>query len=98
MIFNRVISSTIQNLCYFCPFVADSTVIEIKDPFLFITPSYFLNFRVEMIVPPFSALFTNSSRKMFSDLSPFLRTVCLYQLQNKAILLFCPGPFDEAWI
>jgi hypothetical protein len=36
-------------------------MVEEEDPFLFNGPSYLLDFGVEVVVPPLSALFANAS-------------------------------------
>jgi len=46
-------------------------------------------------MPTFTALFAHSSRKIFSDCCPTLRTMLLDQLQDSPVFLFCPRTFDN---
>jgi hypothetical protein len=71
-------------------------VEQIQDPFLLVTPAYLLNPRVEVVVPSFSALLSNSARKMLCYLSPLLRTILLNEVEDESILLFGPRALDKA--
>jgi hypothetical protein len=78
MILNRVISPPVQHLSNLSPLVADSPMIQIQNPLLLLAPCDFLNLRIQVIMPPFSALLADSSRQMLCDLRPFLRAMGLY--------------------
>lgn len=98
MVFYCVISSAIQHLSHFSPLIADASVIEEQQPLLLGSPRNLLYFRIQVVVPPFTTLFPNTSRQVFSDLSPLLRAVSVDQVQDKSIFLISPGTFNKAGI
>jgi hypothetical protein len=98
MVLNSVVSSAIKDFGDLCPLVPYSSMIQIENPFLFITPSYLLDFWIEMVVPSLPALLAYSSWKMLCNLSPFLRTMHLNKLKNKSVFFFSPGTFHQTWI
>lgn len=77
MILYCVVSSTLQNLSNIGPRVAILSVTNIKDPLLFFTPGIFFNHWIQMIMPSFTTLLSNSTIKMGSYLGPFLSTFLL---------------------
>jgi hypothetical protein len=62
MIFNGVVSSTVQNLCNVSPFVVKLPVHQIENPFLFSTPIDLFYSWVQMIVPTLSTLLAHAAR------------------------------------
>lgn len=68
----------------------------------FLSPPVFLYVRVQVVVPPFSALFSNSTRQVFGDKAPVFGSVLAYKPDDKFVLFFgldkgknYPGAFDE---
>ena len=51
-----------------------------------------------MIMPSLSALFADSSRKMFGDQSPLLRSIFVNQMEDHAVFFLSPGSFNETWV
>lgn len=51
-------------------------------------PSLFLYIRIQMIMPTFSALLPNSSRKMLCNICPIFSAMLHNKTHNKFILLF----------
>lgn len=82
MVLYGVICTTVEHLGNICPFVSHAGVIEEENPFFFITPGNLLYLRIQMIMPSLTALLTNSSWQMFSNLSPLLWSMSLNQLKN----------------
>lgn len=75
MIFNVVISASIQELCYLRPLVPVLNV-QLKYFVVFIfAPAIFLYIWVQMIVPSLSTLFPDSSFQIIGDLAPVLGTM-----------------------
>lgn len=74
MVFDGVVRATIQDLGDLCPAVAHFPVHHEKDPFLLLRPYAFLYLRIQMVVPAFAALFSESSRKVVADHCPLLGT------------------------
>jgi hypothetical protein len=96
MILDGVVSPAFENIGDVSPFVCLVSVQQIKDPFLFSGPgSLPLNHWIEMIVPSFSALLSNSSREMVGNLSPFLRTVNVDQVQQESIFNISPRSLNQ---
>ena len=66
-----------------------------ESPFLFFTPSILIDVRVQMIKPPFSALFSHSIRDVASDMRPFGRTELLDYFYEEVIFFLGPCSFGE---
>jgi hypothetical protein len=77
MVLNGVISASLQGFSDISPFIAYSSVVKVEDPFFFGAPLNLLDHGVQMIVPSFPALLSDSSWQVFSNLSPFLWTMSL---------------------
>jgi len=99
MVFDRVVSSSLENIGYVGPFVSSISVDDVEDPFFLPGPSSLsFDHRVQMIVPSFSALLADSSWKMVCNDCPPLRTIDVYQVEKKPILDICPWTLYKAWI
>lgn len=98
MVLNCVISSSFQYLSNFCPLIPIVSVHQKQNPLFFLTPPNFFDFGVEMVVPPFSTLFTYSSREVFRDLSPLLGSILLNQVEDQTIFFLSPWTFDQIGI
>jgi hypothetical protein len=96
MILDGVVSPAFENIGDVGPFVCLVSVEQIQDPFLFSGPrSLPLNHWIEMIVPSFSALLSNSSREMVGNLSPFLRTIDVDQVQQEPVFNISPRSLNQ---
>ena len=51
--------------------------------------------RVQMVVPPFSALLSNSSWKAFSDMCPIFSTVLYHDSSQDFIFFFSPSALGK---
>jgi hypothetical protein len=60
----------------------------------FFCPSLLLDVRIEMVVPPFTALFANSTMKVLGDKGPILRTKLHDHLFDNLILFCGPRSLD----
>ena len=98
MIFDCVIGSSIQYFGYLSPLVARASMKKEEDPLLFEAPSYFLNLRIQMVVPSLTALLPNTSGKVLRNLSPLLWSMCLHQLKHQSIFLFCPWSLHQTGV
>ena len=88
MIFNWVISSTRKIFCNFCPFISKLSMCLNYQLIFSLCPFFFLDVGVQMIMPTFSALLTNSSRKVFGNFWPVFRTELLHKLEQFIIFLW----------
>jgi len=95
VIFNRVVSSTIEHLCDVRPLVIELPVHEEQDPLLLTTPVDFLYSWIQMVVPALTTLLSHSAREVLSDRSPSLGTVLLNKLQDAPVLLLSPRTLDQ---
>lgn len=62
MVLDGIICSALKKLGNLSPFVSNDSVLEVEDPLLVFAPDYLLNLWVQMIMPSFSTLFSNSTR------------------------------------
>ncbi len=75
MIFDVIISSTVQKLGNLRPLVAVLQV-KLEDFVVFIlAPAVFLYVWIQVVMPSLSALFTDSTFQVVSDLTPILSAV-----------------------
>lgn len=93
VIFNSVVSSSSHLLSNVCPSVAVYNMQHIEQPLLWFVPCSLYNIRGKMIVPPFSALFTNSVAKHGSYLGPSTWAVFLNKFFQLNVFLFAPSFF-----
>jgi hypothetical protein len=66
-----------------------------KDPILFRLPSLLGNGRIEMIVPTFPTLLSDSARQMTRNKRPFLGTALSDQLEYGCVFIVGPRSLDE---
>lgn len=55
----------------------------------FFSPPLFFDFRIEMIMPSFAALFSDSTGQILSYITPIFRAMLENKFHDKFILLFC---------
>jgi len=73
--------------------------MRLDDGFIFLfSPLPPLDIRVQMVVPSFSALLPDPSRKESGDQAPVLSSVLPYHLYDLLVLFWRPWPFYEIWI
>lgn len=51
-----------------------------------------------MVVPPFAALFPDTTLKVVGNLTPVSGAMLMHLLNEKTILFFSPGPFNHFWV
>lgn len=68
------------------------------DLILFLRPIASFDGRIQMIVPPLTALLAQSTLEMFGDEGPLLLTVLLHEFGDEGVFFFGPRSFDEAWL
>ena len=61
MVLDGVVGATLEHLGDLGPLVVDDAVHEEEDPLLLLAPVDLLDAWVEMVVPPFTALFSDSA-------------------------------------
>jgi len=98
MVLNGVVSATLKHLGNLSPLVPVVSVHEVEDPLFLLAPADLFDLRVQMIVPPLSALLANPTWEIFSYQGPFLRAVLVNQMKNHPVFLLSPRTLDEAWI
>ena len=62
---------------------------------LLFRPSVLLDVRVQVVVPPLTALLADASGQVLSNLAPVLRTLLLDLVDQLTVFLLGPGAFDE---
>jgi len=96
MILDGVVGPAFEDICDVSPFVCLVSVEQIKDPFLFSGPgSLPLDHWIEMVVPSFSALLSDSTREMVGNLGPLLRPVDVDQVQEESIFYVSPRSLNQ---
>lgn len=95
MIFDGIVGPSGQKLSNHGPFVAkpkfslDLLFVRLDDdPIFLLRPTLLADARVEMVVPPFSALLANPAREVLGNKAPILGSVGLDELQDQLIFLF----------
>lgn len=95
MILDGVIGSSRQQLGDLCPLVTKSRVCIQQDILLGFSPGFLFDARIEMVVPAFTTLFSDSPWEMAGDRSPVFRSIFAHQLDNDFVFFLCPGAFHE---
>ena len=93
MVFDRVVSASLEDFGDFSPLVIDDSVHKEKDPLLFLTPVNFLDKWVKMVVPSLSTLLTHSILQMLGNQCPFLWAVSDYKLEDSPVFFLSPCSF-----
>ena len=94
VVFNGVVSATLEDFGNFCPLVIYDSVHKEKDPLLFLTPVNLLDKWVQMVVPSLSALLAHSVLQMLSNECPFLWSISDYKLKHSPVLFLSPCTLD----
>lgn len=90
MILDPVVSSSRQILGNDGPFVSKEKMSTHKDLVLKLAPLILFDVWIEMIVPPFPALFAFSVVKVLRHLGPSSWSIFRYQLDQKTVLFMGP--------
>ena len=98
MILDGVVSSSWEHFGHFGPFVAVGGVCQKQDPLLVRHPFDLEDTRVEVIVPPFSALLAETSLDELGDEGPPLRSVLFDQSSDQVILCLGPGLLSKEFV
>lgn len=62
VVLDGVVSPTFENLGDLSPLVSEFSVLEIENPLFIITPGNLLDFGIQVVMPSFSALLSDSAR------------------------------------
>ena len=99
MVFDGVVRAALQQVGDISPFVGLIPVQEVKNPFFFSAPSgASLDHWVQMIVPSFSPLLSDSSWQVIRYLCPLLGALEVYEAQQKPVFDLGPRAFNQSWI
>jgi hypothetical protein len=90
MIFDSIVGSARQENCYLGPSIPFSLMSKEQQPLLMISPLVFFDVGIQMIMPSFTALFSDPTWQILSDASPLLRAILLDQLNEIGILVYTP--------
>lgn len=77
VILDVIVCSSRQIFCDFCPFVSIFPMCAYDDFIFFLSPFPSFNFRIKMIMPALSALFSNSAWKKTWNHAPVFRSILL---------------------
>jgi hypothetical protein len=69
-----------------------------QDPLLFLAPLILLDGGVQMIVPSFAALLSDTTFQRTGNMSPLLWSLILHEHQDFLVLFFGPGTLDETGV
>lgn len=95
MILDPIVSSSRQILGNNGPFVSKEKMRTHEDLVLKLAPLFFFDVWVEMIVPPFSALFAFSVVKVLRHLGPSSGSVLRDKLHQKTVFFLGPISFRK---
>lgn len=70
MIFDCILGPTLNDLSYVCPAIANTPVSLYQLRLLVFAPSFSLDVRSQLVVPPLATLFANTSRKVLGNHTP----------------------------
>jgi len=90
VILNVIVCSARQIFCNFCPFVSIFSVCSNDNFIFFLSPFPSFNFRIKMIMPPLSTLFSYSPRKKTWNHAPVFRSILFDKLNDFLVFLWCP--------
>jgi len=66
-----------------------------QNPLFLLRPGVFLNDRVQVVMPSFAALFSNSTFQLLGNLSPLVRPELRDQKDDQSVLLLRPRSLHE---
>jgi hypothetical protein len=84
-----------EHLCDFRPAISQCHMSLQDGSILLFLPGFLANVGVKVIVPSFTTLLANTTRKIRCNQGPFLGPVLANELDNLAIFLGCPGSLDK---
>ena len=87
-----------QHLGNLCPAITQCHVGLQDGSILLFRPSFLGNIRVEVIVPPFTALLADTSWKIGCNQGPLLSPVLSDKLNDLAVFLGGPRSLDKRWL
>jgi hypothetical protein len=68
---------------------------EVENPLFIFTPELSLDDRIQMVVPSFTALLSNTSRQLSGDCRPVFWFFLGDELQHERVFFLGPRPLDE---
>ena len=87
MIFDGVVGATFQDFGDLGPFVIDNPVHQEQNPLFLLVPVDLFDSGVQVIVPTFTTLLTDTTRQKFCDLTPILGPIGFNTINERAIFL-----------
>jgi len=69
---------------------------QVKHHFFLFTPLIFLDHGIQVIVPPFTALFANAPIQVLRNCCPLNGAILTHQLEHGPVFFLRPGALDEA--
>jgi hypothetical protein len=91
VIFDVIISTTVQEFCNLRPLVP-VLHMQLQDFIVFfLAPAVFLYVWIQVVVPSFAALLSDSAFQVIGNLTPILSAVKPHLLDQKSVFFFCPG-------
>ena len=79
MVLNRVIGASLEIGSDHGPLIVELAVTNIQNELFFLTPLILLNLRVQVVMPALTALFTNATWEIVSNIGPFHSACCLHK-------------------
>ena len=92
-IFDRIISSSIQDFCDLTPSIPNLTVHLKNNLVFFLRPLFLFNVWVKVIMPSLSALFSDSSGQGLGNCTPISRPIWEHHRSKDVIFLLSPWSF-----
>lgn len=95
MVLNGVIRSSFKNFGDLSPLIINDSVHEEQNPLFLLAPGNLLNHGVQVVVPAFTALLSNTIREVLCNQCPLLRAIAFNKLKNSPVLFSSPWSFDR---
>lgn len=96
VVLDGVISAALEHFGDLGPLVVNDPVHQEEDPLLLLTPVYFLDQRIEVVVPALATLLSDAVFEVAGDLGPLLRAIGDHKLEHLPVFLLRPGALDVA--
>lgn len=93
MVFDTVVSSSVKVLRNDSPFVSEDEMTADQNQVFLLSPFFFFDIWVKMVVPSLSALLSLSVFEMLGNFRPTSRTLFSYNLHQLIVLFHRPSPF-----
>lgn len=98
VVLNRVVRAAKQQFGYFRPLVAKLLVRVENYAVLLFSPFTVFNIRIQMVMPPLSALLADPAVQFGRDETPVFSAVLVHEVDDGLVFFFCPRPFDQTGV